>query len=227
MVVWAHAVLSVLPETRVLRAQRVLRAPLEVLDPKAIQVSLVLRAPPAQRVHEAQRAPAQILVTRVLPASTAHPVLAVPMARSVIRAAKAPPVVLVLREDAAKPAQVVIRAVKAQRAPLVLWEEPVKQDLPETPAPTVILAKPDYKDCSVPRVHLATLVIPVLRVLLAALVLRVQEAPRVIRVSPAQLAQPVVLVPEDQEVIQAIPVHKVTLAQRARQVLRGLAVQSA
>ena len=96
MVAWAHAVLPVLLETRVLKAQRVLRAPLEVLAPEEIRVSRELRGPRDEPAQEAQQATAQILVTRVLPASTAHPVLAVPMARSVILAVKAPPVALAL-----------------------------------------------------------------------------------------------------------------------------------
>lgn len=91
-VAWAHAVPPVLLETQVLKAQRVLRAPLEVLGPEAIRVSLGLKAPPVKQVQEAQQDPAQILATRVLPASMAHPVLAVPMARSVILAVKAQPV---------------------------------------------------------------------------------------------------------------------------------------
>jgi hypothetical protein len=227
MVVWAHAVPPVLLETPVLRAQRVLRALLEVLGPEAILDSQGLKAPQAPRVQEAQQATAQIRVIRVLPASMAHPVLAVPMARSVIRAVKAPRVARALREDAAKLAPVVTRALRAQQALLGLWAELVKEDLLEIPAPTVIWAKPGHKGCAGPQVHPAIPVIRVLRALLAALVLRVREAIQVIRVPKAPRALLVVLVPEDQEVILAILVPLAPRAQPAPQVRKGLAVQLA
>lgn len=160
-------------------------------------------------------------------ASTAHPVPAVPMARSVIRVVKVPPVAQALREDAAKLALVVIRALRAQQALLGLWEELVKGDILEIPAPTVIWAKLVHKDCAGPRVHLATPVIRVLRALLAASVLKVREATRVIRVPKAPRALLVVLVPEDQEVILVILVPSAPRAQPAPPVRKGLAVQSA
>jgi hypothetical protein len=225
-VAWAHVVPPVLLETPALKAQRVLRALLEVLGPEAILDSPGLMAPRDEPVQEAQQATAQIRVIRVLPASMAHPVLAVPMARSVIWAVKAPPVARVLQEDAATPALVVTRALRAQRAPLGLSEEPVKKDLPEIPAPTVIWAKPGHKDCEGPRVHPATPAILALLALLAALVPRVREAIQVIRVLPAPLAQPVVLVPEVREVILAILALRATRAQQAQQALKGLAVRS-
>jgi hypothetical protein len=210
----------------VLKAQRVLRALLEVLGPKAILDSQGLKAPQAPRVQEAQQVPAQILATRVLPASTAHLVLAAPMAHLVIRAVKARPVARALREDAAKLAQVVILVLRAQQAPLGLWAELVKRDLLEIPAPTVIWEKPVHKDCAGPRVHLATPVIRVLRAQLAASAHRVREAIQVIRVPKAPLAQLVVLVPEDREVILVIRVPSAPRAQPAQQVLKGLAVRS-
>ena len=214
-------------ETLVLRGQRVLRALLEVLGPEEIRVSQGLKAPPVKPAQEAQQAPAQILATRVLPASTAHPVLAVPMARSVIRAVKAPPVALALQEDAAKLVPVVTQALRAQRAPQGLLEEPVKQDLLEIPDPTVIWAKPGHKDCVGSRVHPATPVIRVLRALLAALVLRGREAIPAIRVPLALPVQLVVWAPEDQEAIPAILAVKVPRAQPAPPVLKALTVQSA
>ena len=227
MVAWAHAVPPVLLETRVLKAQRVLRAPLEVLGPEAIRVSQGLKAQPVKPAQEAQQATAQILVTRVLPASMAHPVLAVPMARSVIRAVREPRVARALLEDAAKPAPVVIRVLRAQRAPQGLLAELVKRDRQEIPAPTVIWAKLGYKDCAGPRAHLATPAIRVLRALPAVSVPRVREAIQVIRVPPEPQVLLVVLVPEDQEAIQVILAVKEPRAQPALQVLRGLAVQSA
>jgi hypothetical protein len=54
MAAWAHAVPPVLLETRVLKAQRVLRAPLEVLGPEEILDSQGLKAPQAPRVQEAR-----------------------------------------------------------------------------------------------------------------------------------------------------------------------------
>jgi hypothetical protein len=227
MVVWAHVVPLVLLETPALKAQRVLRALLEVLGPEAILDSPGLMAPRDEPAQEAQQVPAQIRVILAPRASTAHLVLAAPMARSVIREVKAPRVARALREDAAKLAQVVTRALRAQRAPLGLLEEPVKKDLPEIPAPTVIWAKPVHKDCAGPRVHLVTPVIRVLRALLAASVPRVREAIPAIRVPKAPLAQLVELVPEDQEVILAIQVPPAPRAQPAPPVLKGLAVQSA
>ena len=227
MVAWAHAVPPVLLETRVLKAQRVLRAPLEVLGPEAIRVSQGLKAPPVKPAQEVQQAPAQILATRVLPASMAHPVLAVPMARSVILAVKAQPVARALLEDVAKLAPLVIRVLRAQRAPQGLLAELVKRDLLEIPAPPVIWAEPDYKDCAGPPVHPAILEPQVIRALLAASAPRVREAIQVIQVPPVLPALLVVLVPEDQEAIQVIPAHKEPRAQPAPQVLKGLAVQSA
>jgi hypothetical protein len=173
MAAWVHVVPPVLLETPALKAQRVLRALLEALGPEAILDSPGLMAPRDEPAQEAQQVTAQILAIRVLPASMAHPVLAVPMARSVIRAVKAPQVARALWEDAAKLAPVVIRALRAQRAPLGLLEEPVKGDLLEIPAPTVIWAKPDHKDCAGPRVHPAIPVIMVLRAPLAASVVKV------------------------------------------------------
>jgi len=159
-------------------------------------------------------------------ASTAHPVPAVPMARSVIRVVKVPPVAQALREDAAKLAPVVTRALRAQQALLGLWAELVKRDLLEIPAPMVIWAKPVHKDCAGPRVHLATPVIRVLRALLAASVLRVREAIRVIRVPKAPQALLVASVPEVRGAILVIRVPSAPRAQPAPPVRKGLAVQS-
>lgn len=105
--------------------------------------------------------------------------------------------------------------------------EPVKQDLLEIPAPPDIWAEPDYKDCAGPRVHPAILEPQVLLALLAASVPKVREAIQVIQVPLEPQVLLVALVPEDQEAIQVIPAHKEPRAQRALQVLRGLAVQSA
>jgi hypothetical protein len=148
------------------------------------------------------------------------------MARLVIQAVREPRVELALQEDAAKLALVVIRALRAQQALLGLWEELVKGDILEIPAPTVIWAKPDHKDCAGPRVHLATPVIRVLRALLAASVLRVREAIRVIRVPKAPQALLVASVPEVRGAILVIRVPSAPRAQLAPPVRKGLAVRS-
>lgn len=120
-----------------------------------------------------------------------------------------------------------IRVLRAQRAPQGLLAELVKQDLLEIPAPPDIWAEPDYKDCAGPQVHPAILEPQVLRALLAASAPKVREAIQVIRVPLAPQAQLVVWVPEVHGAIPVILAHKEPRAQRAPQVLKGLAVQLA
>jgi hypothetical protein len=121
----------------------------------------------------------------------------------------------------------VIRVLRAQRAPQGLLAELVKLDLQEIPAEPVIWAKPVHKDCAGPRVHPAILEPQVLRALLAASAPKVREAIQVIRVPPAPQVLLVVLVPAVHGAIPVILAHKEPRAQRAPQVLKGLAVQLA
>ena len=120
-----------------------------------------------------------------------------------------------------------IRVLRAQRAPQGLLAELVKRDLQEIPAPTVIWAKPGHKDCVGLRVHPAILEPQVLLALLAASAPKVREAIQVIRVPPAPQVLLVVWAPEVHGAILAIPALKEPQAQRALQVLKGLAVQLA